>query len=100
MDIKISEICNKIRALRVFMLEAEDVMHDQIRRDEECSEVAGQFLTMRAEIASFSGINRIQSAAAGRRATFLESSHVFPTCRRPVEFSGFARRVVTRRIGL
>jgi hypothetical protein len=51
MDNKISEIRKRIRALRVCMLEAEDVMHDQIRRDEECSEVAGQILTMRAEMA-------------------------------------------------
>ena len=51
MDNKISEIRKKIRCLRVSMLEAEDVMHDQIRRDEECSEVAGQILVMRAEMA-------------------------------------------------
>jgi hypothetical protein len=51
MDNKISEIRKEIRALRVSMLEAEDAMHDQIRRDEECSEVAGQILTMRAEMA-------------------------------------------------
>ena len=51
MDNKISEIRNKIRALRVAILEAEDVMHDQVRRDEECSEVAGQILAMRAEMA-------------------------------------------------
>jgi hypothetical protein len=51
MDNKISEIRKKIRSLRVSMLEAEDVMRDQIRRDEECSGVAGQILTMRAEMA-------------------------------------------------
>jgi len=50
MDNKISEMRKKIRALRVSMLEAEDVMHDQIRRDEECSEVARQILTLRAEM--------------------------------------------------
>jgi uncharacterized protein YfkK (UPF0435 family) len=50
MDNKISEIRKKIKALRVSMFEAEDVMHDQIRRDEECSEVARQILTMRAEM--------------------------------------------------
>jgi hypothetical protein len=51
MDNRINKIRKKIRALRVAMLEAEDVMHDQIRRDEECSKVAGQILTMRAEMA-------------------------------------------------
>jgi hypothetical protein len=51
MDNKISEIRKKIRALRVSMLEAEDVMRDQVRRDEECSEVSGQILAMRAEMA-------------------------------------------------
>jgi hypothetical protein len=51
MDNKISEIRKKIRALRVSILEAENVMRDQICRDEECSEVAGQILVMRAEMA-------------------------------------------------
>jgi hypothetical protein len=50
MDNKISEIRNKIKVLRVSMLEAESVMHDQIRRDEECSEAAGKILTMRVEM--------------------------------------------------
>ena len=30
------------------MLEAEAVMHDQIDQDEECSEIAGEILAMRA----------------------------------------------------
>jgi hypothetical protein len=51
MDNQISKIRNIIRALRISMLEAEDVMRDQVRRDEECSEVAEQTLTMRAEMA-------------------------------------------------
>jgi hypothetical protein len=51
MDNQISEIRKTIRALRVSMLEAENVMRDQIRRDEECSEVSGQILVMRAEMA-------------------------------------------------
>jgi hypothetical protein len=50
MDNKISEIRKKIRALRVSMLEAEDAVRDQVRRDEECSEVSGQILAMRAEM--------------------------------------------------
>jgi hypothetical protein len=51
MDNQISEIRKTIRALRVSMLEAENVMRDQISRDEECSEVSGQILEMRAEMA-------------------------------------------------
>ncbi len=30
------------------MLEAEAIMHDQIDRDEECSEIAGEIMVMRA----------------------------------------------------
>lgn len=48
MDNRINEIRSKIRALRVSMLEAEAIMHDQINRDEECSAVAGEMLVMRA----------------------------------------------------
>jgi hypothetical protein len=48
MDNKISEVRKKIRALRVSMLEAEAIMHDQINRDEECSEIAGEIMVMRA----------------------------------------------------
>jgi hypothetical protein len=42
MDNQISKIRNIIRSLRISMLEAEDVMRDQVRRDEECSEVANR----------------------------------------------------------
>lgn len=48
MDNRINEIRSKIRALRVSMLQAETVMHDQINRDQECSEIAGEMLVMRA----------------------------------------------------
>ena len=51
MDNKISEIRKKIRALRVSMLEAADVMNDQISRDHDCSDAAGRILAMRAEMA-------------------------------------------------
>jgi hypothetical protein len=63
MDNKISEIRNKIRVLRVSMLEAEDVMRDQVRRDEDCSEVSGQILVMRAEMARLV----VERAALGDR---------------------------------
>jgi hypothetical protein len=48
MDNRINEIRKKIRALRVSMLQAEAIMHDQINRDEECSEIAGEIMVMRA----------------------------------------------------
>jgi hypothetical protein len=47
MDNRINEIRKQIRALRVSMLEAEAIMHDQINRDEDCSFVAGEVLKMR-----------------------------------------------------
>jgi|UPI000485841C hypothetical protein len=53
MDNRINEIRKKIRALRVSMLEAEAIMHDQINRDEECSEIAGEIMVMRAAMSLF-----------------------------------------------
>jgi hypothetical protein len=47
MDNRISQIRKKIRALRVSMLEAEAVMHEQVKQDEDCSRVAGEILAMR-----------------------------------------------------
>jgi hypothetical protein len=48
MDNRINEIRRQIRALRVSMLEAEVIMHEQVNRDEQCSFVAGEVLKMRA----------------------------------------------------
>jgi hypothetical protein len=48
MDNHINEIRKQMRALRVSMLEAEAIMHEQINRDEDCSFVAGEILKMRA----------------------------------------------------
>ena len=48
MDNRINEIRKKIKALRVSMLEAETVMHDQINHDQECSGVAEEIMAMRA----------------------------------------------------
>jgi|SRR4051812_8669732 hypothetical protein len=48
MDNHINEIRRTIRALRVSMLEAEAIMHEQIKRDEDCSFVAQEILKMRA----------------------------------------------------
>ena len=47
MNNRINEIRKQIRALRVSMLEAEAVMREQIKRDEDCAFVAGEILKMR-----------------------------------------------------
>ena len=47
MDNRVSAIRRQIRALRVSMLEAEAIMRDQIKRDENCAFVAGDILKMR-----------------------------------------------------
>ncbi len=47
MDNRINEIRKQIRALRISMLEAEAIMREQIKRDEDCSFVAGDILKMR-----------------------------------------------------
>ena len=47
MDDRISEIRRVIRALRVSMREAEAIMHEQIKRDEDCSFVAQEVMKMR-----------------------------------------------------
>ena len=48
MDNRINEIRRTIRALRVSMLEAEAIMHEQISQDEDCSFVAQEILKMRS----------------------------------------------------
>jgi hypothetical protein len=48
MDNRINEIRKRIRVLRVSMLEAEAIMHDQVNRDHDCSFVAEEILKMRA----------------------------------------------------
>jgi len=47
MDNRINEIRRQIRALRISMLEAEAIMREQIKRDEDCAFVAGDILKMR-----------------------------------------------------
>ncbi len=47
MDNRISEIRRVIRALRVSMREAEAIMHEQIKRDENCTFVAQEIMKMR-----------------------------------------------------
>jgi hypothetical protein len=58
-DNRINEIRRTIRALRVSMLEAEAIMRDQVKRDEDCSFVAGEILKMR----------RVMSLLVQERAT-------------------------------
>lgn len=48
MNNKINEIRRKIKALRVSMLQAEALMREQVGRDEDCSEIASELLTMRS----------------------------------------------------
>ena len=48
MDNRINEIRKRIKALRLSMLEAEAIMHEQINRDEDCAFVAEEILKMRA----------------------------------------------------
>lgn len=47
MDNRISEIRRVIRALRVSMREAEAIMHEQIKRDEDYTFVAQEVMKMR-----------------------------------------------------
>ncbi len=47
MNNRINEIRQLIRALRVSMKEAEAIMHEQIKRDGDCSFVAQELLKMR-----------------------------------------------------
>jgi hypothetical protein len=47
MDNRISEIRKVIRALRVSMREAEAIMQEQIKRDENCTFVAKELMKMR-----------------------------------------------------
>jgi hypothetical protein len=48
MDNRINQIRKQIRALRVSMLEAEAIMHEKINCGEECSEIAGEIMVVRA----------------------------------------------------
>ena len=51
MDDRIIKLRRLIRSLRVSMREAEAVMHQQIKRDEDCSFVADEVLKMRRVMA-------------------------------------------------
>jgi hypothetical protein len=77
MDNRINQIRKKIKALRVSMLEAEAIMHDQINRDEECSEIAGEIMVMRAAMSLLIE----ERAKLGDREPILVNSFFVP--RRP-----------------
>jgi len=47
MNNRVNEVRKQIRALRLSMLEAENVMREQIKRDQDCSFVAAEVLKMR-----------------------------------------------------
>jgi hypothetical protein len=74
MDNQINEIRGKIRALRVSMLEAENIMREQIDRDEECSEIAGEILHMRSVMSELVR----DRAALGDHDPILVSSFYIP----------------------
>ena len=78
MDNRINEIRRQIRALRVSMLEAEAIMHEQINRDEECSFVAGEVLKMRAVMSLLVR----ERATLGDREPILVNSFFIPRRRR------------------
>ena len=52
MDNRINEIRRKISELRVRMPAVEDVIRDQINRDQDCTQASLRLMAMRAELAS------------------------------------------------
>jgi len=52
MDNRINEIRRKIRVLRAEMVRVEHTMHDQIRRDLDCTDSALQLMAMRKKLAA------------------------------------------------
>src|SRR6476619_4972253 len=74
MDNRINEIRKKIRALRVSMLEADAIMHEQLNRDEECSEIDGEIMVMRAAMSLLVQ----ERARLGDREPILVNSFFIP----------------------
>jgi hypothetical protein len=50
MDNRLNKIRKEMSALRADMLRAEDVIRDQVNRDQDCAEVAQRVLDMRARM--------------------------------------------------
>jgi hypothetical protein len=90
MDNRVGEIRKQIRALRVTMLEAEDIMRGQIAQDQDCSFVAGEIHKMRTVMSRLAA----EKASLGDREPILVNSHSVP--RRPAtpkpEFTRPAKR--------
>ena len=95
MDNRISEIRKKIRALRVNMLGAEAIMHEQINRDEECSEIAGEIMVMRAAMSLLVQ----ERARLGDREPILVNSFFIPR-RAPAAPRPVSDRPIRRRSGV
>jgi hypothetical protein len=94
MDNRINEIHNRIRALRVSMLEGEAVMHEQINRDEECSFVAGEILKM---CAVMSVLVREKESLGDREPILVNFAFVprrLPTPPRPLALRPVKRSLV------
>lgn len=93
MDNSISEIRRQIRALRVSMIEAEAIMRDQIKRDENCSFVAGEILKMRTVMS----VLVRERAVLGDREPILVNSFFVPrraSAPRPVAVRPVNRHLV------
>ena len=75
MDNRINEIRRKISVLRAEMVRVEHTMHDQIRRDLDCTDSALQLLGMRKRLAALvaewktAGGSRYQPSRSGSRQT-------------------------------
>ncbi len=84
MDNRISEICRVIRALRVSMREAEAIMREQIKRDENCTFVAHEIMKMRIVMSELVQ----ERTRLGDTDPIIVSAFVMPR-----------RRAVVRRVG-
>jgi hypothetical protein len=94
MDNRINEMRKRIRALRVSMLEAEAVMHEQINRDEEYSFVAGEILKM---CGTMSVLVREKESFGDREPILVDKSFVprrLPMAPRPLALRPVKRRLV------
>jgi hypothetical protein len=94
MDNRINEIRKRIRALRVSMLEAEAIMHEQINRDEECSFVAGEILKM---CAVMSVLAREKESLGDREPILVDGSFLprrLPMAPRPLALRPVKRSLV------
>ena len=89
MDNRINVIRKKIRGLRVSMLQAEAIMHAQISRDEECSEIAGEIMVMRAVMSTLV----TERMRLGDREPILVNCFFIP--RRPLAKSRPVKRHLT-----